>query len=195
MKNFFYFLFHTIVETIKVAPTPILVVLGAIMLVIIIGSRKKLKRIPASIFILVGALLLVQLPGFIIQYQQSFAGTLTGIEMSIEELNQQQIDEEINNSRQVARLNFLHQKIKSDVIAFQNARGLKTYLVFGTHFRKRVYETTLKNYQPVIAINEAGWIALAIGGLLGWLFWRLISWPFRKLFKKESKKELQTKHA
>lgn len=192
MKEFFSFLMSTIVQTIKVAPTPMLITLGVFLVLVIVVSRRKLKRIPALICIIVFALLLVQLPGFIIQYQQSFAGALTGIEWSVEELQSQQIEEEINNSRQIQRLNELHGKISSDISAFQQASGFKTYWVFVTHFRKRVYERTLEHYAPVIALNKSGWIAILIGGFLGWLFWRLISFPFRLLFTNKRNSKFKT---
>jgi hypothetical protein len=63
--------------------------------------------------------------------------------------------------------------------------------VFFTHVDKRIAERTKENYETVIAFSTEGWIALGIGALFGFLFWKLISWPFKKLFtsKKEGAKK------
>jgi len=179
--------FQIIVDAIKTAPTEVLIIATIIFAATIFIFRKKLRKIPLILFILLFAFLASHVPGFIVQYEQSFSGTLVGIEWSIEELNNQQIQEEIDNARQVDRLIVLYNKVKRDEQRFADASGIEKYIIFLTSFKKRVYNQTMKHYTSVIVLDSTGLIAILIGGLIGFLIWKIISWPFKALFnfKKE----------
>jgi hypothetical protein len=175
-------------KAVSSAPVEIIIGLSLLSICLLVLFRKKLRKAPMVLFILLFAFLGTLLPGFINQYQKRLGSMCDGLEENIGLFVKEGLA--LDSNPQLAGFSETLTRRRSDLEEIMAAKGFKKYFVVAKVFERRVEKSVLRHYSPEMAFNFKGGILALLGGIIGFLLWKIISWPFKLLFRMVKRKGL-----
>ena len=147
---------------------------------------------------LVFAILASQLPEFTQQYRQRLGGAIDELAAAIAEFDQQSSAQSLSRDQGIARLEangdtLARQRgetvaatvVRKDRLdrqreALSTAGPVSQYAVLADGLDPGIARQTFGDYQPAIPTTTGGFVAAAVGLMVGWLLTHLVALPVRR---------------
>lgn len=155
------------------------------------------RRLAAAVALLF-AVLTSQLPEFTQQYRQRLGGAIDELRAIVAQFDAEASTQSLSRDKGIARLKEngdpLAQERGADLEAtvsrterlerqrdaFSTSGPLSQYAVLAENFDPTVARHAYADFQPAVPVTAGGFVAGAIGLLLGWCLTHLVAWPFRR---------------
>ncbi len=156
-------------------------------------------RILAMLVVAIGAISGAQVPEFAQQYRQRLGGAVDELRMAVLRFDADASSEGLTRAAALER-----HRANADELFIKRGQAMEDTILrhdrLDRQLREMTYDSplvrltslfarsdaelaraTLSAYEPAMPVTAEGGILAAIGALIGWWFWRLVTWPKRSL--------------